>query len=149
MKVIVNYPSFQEEVQIVELVTSKAKDEKISAVLNLVQLEELRRLCQEVYVDPKVFRYVVALVQASREPKKLGLDGMIEWGASPRASIALIAAARSLAFIRGKKFITPDEVKELAPDVLRHRILPSFEGEARGITPDEIVGVILRSVTVP
>lgn len=149
MKVIVKYPSFQEEVQIVELVTSKAKDEKIRAVLSLNQLGDLRRLCQELYVDPKVFRYVVALVQASRESKKLGLEGMIEWGASPRASIALIAAARSLAFIRGKKFVTPDEVKELAPDVLRHRILPSFEGEARGITPDEIVSVLLRSVTVP
>jgi MoxR-like ATPase len=74
---------------------------------------------------------------------------MIEWGASPRASIALRVCARALAFIKGKQFVTPDDVKEIAPDVLRHRVLVTFEAEARGVDSDEIIRVLLSSVTVP
>ncbi len=149
MKVRVSYPTFEQEVQVVELVTRGGETAKPRAVLELEKLAELSRQAQTLYVDPKLYRYVVALAQASRECKKYGLEGMVEWGASPRASIALLSCARSLAFIRGKSFVSPDEVKDIAADVLRHRILPSFEAEARNISSDDIVTVLLKSITVP
>lgn len=149
MKVRVSYPTFEQEVQVVELATRGGEQEQPSAVLQLDQLKNHSRQAQSLYVDPKLYRYVVALVQASRECKKYGLDGMVEWGASPRASIALLSCARSLAFIRGKSFVSPDEVREISGDVLRHRILPSFEAEARNISADDIVSVLLKSITVP
>ena len=100
-------------------------------------------------MNPKIDQYIVTLVQATRDAEAFGLGGMIDWGCSPRASIALKACSRALAFVRGKNFVTPDEVKEIAPDVLRHRILCSFEAEARGIDSDEIIRVILKNITVP
>lgn len=150
MKVKVGYPNLDEELQIVSLAGRDARrPEALRKVLTIEQLRALREAALEVYVDPKIDRYIVTLVQASRQAGPFGLEGMIDWGASPRASIALQSCARSLAFLRGKQFVTPDEVKELAPDVLRHRILPSFEAEARGINSDEIVSVLLKSVTAP
>lgn len=150
MKLKVDYPPFEEEVRIVELVTSReAAESDAQPVISLQQLAELRQAVFSVYVDPKIDRYAVSLVQASRNGESVGLKGLIDWGASPRASIALKTCARALAFLRGKDFVTPEHIKELAGDVLRHRILTSFEAEARGINSDEIVRVILKSVTVP
>lgn len=150
MKLKVGYPTLDEELKIVSLASREAKaPEALRKVIHVDQLRELRQSALELYVDPKVDRYIVSLVQASRQAGPFGLEGMVDWGASPRASIALQSCARSLAYIRGRKFVTPDEVKEVAPDVLRHRILPSFEAEARGISSDEIVSTLLKSVTVP
>lgn len=150
MKLKVDYPPFEEEVRIVELVTSReAAESDAQPVISLQQLAELRQAVFSVYVDPKIDRYAVSLVQASRNGESVGLKGLIDWGASPRASIALKTCARALAFLRGKDFVTPEHIKELAGDVLRHRILTSFEAEARGINSDEIVRVVLKSVTVP
>lgn len=150
MKVKVDYPSAEEELDILR-VTSEEAGERISLgkVLSLADLAIIKQAALQVYVDPKIDRYIVTLVQASRDSNSRGLKGLIEWGASPRASIALKSCARSLAFVRGKNFVTPDEVKEVAPDVLRHRILTSFEAEARGTSSDEIVSVLLKTITVP
>jgi MoxR-like ATPase len=151
MKVRVGYPTFDDEVAIVELASrgSATPPPAIQRILPITQLGELQQQAQLLYVDPKIDRYIVALVHASRSGDSFGLKGLIEWGASPRASIALKVCARALAFIKGKSFVTPDDVKEIAPDVLRHRILPTFEAEARGVDSDEIVRILLASVTVP
>lgn len=150
MKLKVEYPQFEDEVKIVELVTREGvPDSEVRPVISLEKLTELRRQVFSVFVDPKIDRYAVSLVQASRNGEALGLKGMIDWGASPRASIALKSCARALAFLRGRTFVTPEHVKEVAFDVLRHRILTSFEAEARGVSSDEIVRVILKGVTVP
>jgi MoxR-like ATPase len=118
-------------------------------VLPLPQLGLLKAQCEQIYVDSKIDRYIVSLVHATRSGDAYGLKGMIEWGASPRASIALRVCARALAFIKGKQFVTPDDVKEIAPEVLRHRVLVTFEAEARGVDSDEIIRALLSSVTVP
>jgi len=150
MKVKVDYPSFEEEIEIVELSSQTVKaGTNLNRVLSLKQLLALRQETLSIYVDNRIDQYIVSLVQATRDAKAYGLADMIDWGASPRASIAMKACARSLALIRGKSFVTPDEVKDVAVDVLRHRILTSFEAEAKGIDTDEIVRVLLNSVTVP
>lgn len=150
MKVRVSYPTFEEEVAVVQLPASEENHpSSVSEVLDLPTLRALRDGARQLFIDPKIDQYIVRLVQASREAGSFGLDGMIEWGASPRASIALRTTARSLAYIRGREFVTPDEIKEIAPDVLRHRILPSFEAEARGVSSDKIVEVLLKNIAVP
>lgn len=150
MKVKVGYPTFDEEVAIIDLASNKnAGNINLSKVLPLGDLAKLRAQCDEVYIDPKIDRYIVSLVHATRNGDAYGLQGMIEWGGSPRASIALRLCSRALAFLKGKHFVTPDDVKEIAPDVLRHRILVTFEAEARGVDSDEIIKTLLRGVTVP
>jgi MoxR-like ATPase len=150
MKVKVGYPTFDEEVAIIDLASSKgAAPGELTKILPISQLGALRAQCEEVYIDQKIDRYIVSLVHATRSADAYGLKGMIEWGASPRASIALRICARALAFLKGKKFVTPDDVKEIAPDVLRHRVLVTFEAEARGIDSDQIIQTLLKGVTVP
>lgn len=150
MKIRVGYPKFDEELLIVDKVSKElAEKVVVHKVLSLAQLIELRRASLSMYVDPKIDRYIVTIVQATREGKSYGLDGMIDWGASPRAGIALKICARSLAFIRGRQYVTPDHVKEIAPDVLRHRIVTSFEAEARGVDSDQVIRTLLGQITVP
>ncbi len=150
MKVRVDYPSFEEEIRVVQLVTREdAAYIEPRPIISLERLLDLRRQAFETFVDPKIDHYIVSLIHASRTPKQFGLDGMIAWGASPRASIALKTTARSLAFVRGRAFVTPDDVRELSFDVLRHRILPSFEAEVRGITSEHVIETILKNVAVP
>jgi len=153
MKIIVTYPSFEEELGIVKMVADDVKGESsvknISKVISLDELAEIRQGLSSVFVDPKIDHYIVSLVQATRHGESFGLKDMIEWGASPRASIALKQCARDLAYLRGKNFVSPDEVKEVSLDVLRHRILPSYEAEARGVNSDEIIKVLLNNITVP
>lgn len=150
MKVVLGYPSFEDEVQIVDLASRENhSNPAVSRVIDLSTLKQLRTQAQQVYTDPKVDRYIVSLVHATRAGDSYGLKGLIEWGASPRASIALKVCARAHAFIRGKTFVTPDDVKEVAADVLRHRVLVTFEAEAKGISSDDIIKTILAAVTVP
>lgn len=151
MKVVIDYPTFDEEVEIIDLAAKEpsAHHVPLTRVIPLSSLATLRSQCQQVYSDPKVDRYIVSLIHATRAPDAYGLKGLIEWGASPRASIALKVCARAHAFLRGKSFVTPDDVKEIAADVLRHRVLVTFEAEARGISSDEIIKTLLASVTVP
>jgi MoxR-like ATPase len=148
MKVEVSYPSIEEELRIVELVTKNSEAEP-RRIINLEQLLSLRLLAKETYCDPKIDRYLVNLVHATREPGPYGLNGLIEWGASPRASIALKLCAKMHAFINAREFVTPDDVKALAPDVLRHRVLPAFEAEARALTSSSLIETLLKSVPTP
>ena len=150
MKVRLGYPSFDEEVEIIDLASRDRQSQAtLKRVMPVSALASLRAQAQQVYTDPKIDRYIVSLIHATRSADSYGLKGLIEWGASPRASIALNVCARAYAFIKGKTFVTPDDVKEIAPDILRHRVLVSFEAEARGIDSDEIIRTLLASVTVP
>lgn len=151
MKIKVKYPDFDEELKILDLTSKETgkPETPVSAVIDLAELQLLRQACLELYIDPKIDRYIVTIVQATRAGEPYGLAGLIDWGASPRASIALKSCARSLAFIRGREYVTPDEVKEVAADVLRHRILTSFEAEARGVDSDQVIDVLLKTITVP
>ncbi len=148
MKIIVSYPSFDEELEILRMVIEE--DEPTPrAVITPEQLADMQCAARAVHTDPRIDAYIVSLVHATRRGDAHGLGGMIDWGASPRAGIALKSCAKSLAYVRGREFVTPDEVIDLAPDVLRHRVLPSFEAEAQGISADDIVRQILRSVSTP
>lgn len=150
MKVKVGYPTRDEELKILELNHMEASaPEDLTPVITLDELLALRKKSLDIFIDPKIDSYIVSLVQATRSTDAFGLKGMIEWGASPRASIALKNCARALAFIRGRDFVTPDEVKAAAHDVLRHRIIVSFEAESRNIDSDEIIRVLLKNITVP
>jgi MoxR-like ATPase len=151
LKVKVGYPNFDEEVAIVKLESqSSSESETVQpGMLSVEELHALRARSHQVYVDPKIDHYIVSLVQATRTPDNFGLKGLVDWGASPRASIALKLCSRALAFIRGRSFVTPDDIKELAPDVLRHRIIVSFDADARSVDSDEVIRILLKAVTVP
>ena len=112
----------------------------------------MRRQAREVYVDPAIVEYAVRLVTATRSPAGAGLSSLehyVTYGASPRASIALVVAARALAFIRGRDYVLPQDLAELAPDVLRHRIVLSYEALADDVSPDTVVGRVLGAVRAP
>ena len=113
---------------------------------------EARGRIADLYMDDRIVDYIVDIVHATREPKAAGLDELdqlIEFGASPRATIALAQASRAHAFLRGRTFVTPDDVKALAPDVLRHRVLTTYEAEAEEVKSDEIVRRILEKIESP
>ncbi len=153
MKVVVGYPSRAEERIIMDRMTEPAA--KAAAPKAVITTEELLRSQQAVrsiYVDDKVKRYILDLVFASRTPSEAGLGHLtplIQHGASPRASIALNLAARAHAFLRHRGFVTPDDIKAVGPDVLRHRIHLTFEAEAEEVRPDDVVRQIFESVPVP
>ncbi len=150
MKVVVGYPSYEDELKIVQLVAQEQLEtEEVPKIISGSALPALRNEIMKVYLDEKIDRYIVALVHETRKPKDKELASLIEWGASPRASIALRECARTLSYLRGKEFVTPDEVKDIAPDVLRHRILPGFEAEARDITSDDIISSLMKQIAVP
>jgi len=113
---------------------------------------EARSRIADLYMDDRIVDYIVDIVHATREPKAAGLDDLvplIEFGASPRATIALAQASRAHAFLRGRSFVTPDDIKAIAPDVLRHRVLTTYEAEAEEVTSDEIVTRVLAKVESP
>ena len=150
MKIKVTYPSFDEEVRILQVLDHDHDSSvEINKAISIPELLQLRTGAAQLHIDPKIDRYIVSLVQATRDPEGHGLKGLVDWGASPRGAIALKACARALAFIRGRDFVSPDEVKELAFDVLRHRILTSFEAEARGVTSEDAIRLILKNVAIP
>ena len=150
MKVKVGYPAYEEEVSILDVTTREcSEDITVRKVCSLAELLDARTDSLKVFVDGRIDGYIVSLVQASRDPTSVGMKGMVDWGASPRASIALKSCARSLAYIRGSSSVTPDHVKEVAFDVLRHRILTSFDAESRGVKSEDIIRVILEDIPVP
>ncbi|MBF0435547.1 MAG: MoxR family ATPase [Magnetococcales bacterium] len=152
MKVRVGYPSRDEERKVLERMAGNQPLPEVRAVARPVDILEARQRVGDVFVDEKVRDYIVDVVRATRDPKGAGvsgLDGMIEYGASPRAGIALMRAAKALAFLQGRSYATPHDVKSLVPDVLRHRIHPSYEAEAQGKESDHLIQKILDSVLVP
>jgi MoxR-like ATPase len=123
----------------------------IDPVLNPDELAALRRAVDETYTDPKVKQYLVDVVRATRYPGEYGLDlaGWVQYGASPRATLALLRASKAHAFLAGRGYVTPEDVKRTAPDVLRHRVMISYEAEAEEKRPDEIVQRVLDHLPVP
>ena len=150
MKVLVGYPSEEEEFVIVQRVTGAAAD--VSAVADVQQLRALQRECRRGYVDPSLVQYAVKLVAITREPARHGLAELapyLTYGASPRASINLIEGARALAFLRGRSYALPQDVIDIAPDVLRHRIVLSYEALAEGKSADDIVRRVMQHAKAP
>lgn len=147
MKVLVDYPSEDEEFVIVERATGAAH--AVAAVATTAQLLELQRRCRESYVDPALKRYAVRLVAATRDPERYGIAEIarfIACGASPRASIHLIEAGRALALLRGRDYVLAQDVVDIAPDVLRHRLALTYEAVVEAITPDELIERLLDQV---
>jgi MoxR-like ATPase len=150
LKLRVDYPSPEEERQILDRM-SGADVPEARPVVQLSDLDRARDAMHAIYVDERIKDYAVRLVHATRRPKefKLDLEGLVQYGASPRATLALIAAARAHAFIRGRGFVSPEDVKAVGHDVLRHRLILSFEAEAEGVTPDAVVQRVFDAVEVP
>jgi MoxR-like ATPase len=150
MKVLVGYPNEEEEFVIVERVTGVPVD--VATVASTDQLASLQRQCRNGYVDPSLIQYAVRLAAATRQPGRYGVVDFakyVTFGASPRASIHLIEGARALAYLRGRDYVLPDDVSDLAPDVLRHRLVLSYEALADGLTPDQLVHKIMQRIPPP
>jgi MoxR-like ATPase len=150
LKLKVDYPTPEEEREILDRM-SGATAPTASAVVSLDDLSRAREAMQLIYVDERIKDYCVRLVQATRRPRefKLDLEGLVQYGASPRATIYLLTAARAHAFLRGRGFVTPEDVKATGHDVLRHRLILSFEAEAESVTPDAVVQRVFDAVEVP
>jgi MoxR-like ATPase len=150
MKVLIGYPSEEEEFVIVERVTGALVE--VTAVASTEQLAALQKECRKTYIDPGLIQYAVKLVAATRNPGKYGLADIaryITFGASPRATINLIEGGRALAFLRGRSYVLPQDVIDLVPDVLRHRLVLSYEALSDEQTPDKLVMRILQAVNAP
>ncbi|MEZ4331701.1 MAG: MoxR family ATPase [Myxococcota bacterium] len=152
LKVVVGYPSKEEERRIVDRMASGQPEPVVAKVASPAQLLAARRTVDAIFIDDKVKHYVVDLVHATRDPKSAGiqdLEGMIEMGASPRASLYLTKAAKANAFLQGRTYATPHDVKNLATDVLRHRVTLTYEAEAEGKRSEDVIERILAGVLVP
>ncbi len=152
LKIRVDYPSVQEEKEIINRMTAAQFPDYQKKVITPEILIRAKEALFRIYVDDKIKDYALSIVFASRKPEEYGLKGysqLIEYGASPRASICLIQAARANAFIRRRGYVTPEDIKSVGMDVLRHRIIPSFEAEAENITSEKIIQKIFDTVEVP
>jgi len=151
LKVKVDYPSKEEELTILDRMATSAAKPTTSAVIDTETISQARDLVNHIYIDPAVKEYIVELVQVTRHPERADPDlaPLIQAGASPRATINIALASKALAFLRQRSFVTPQDIKDIAVDVLRHRISPSYEAEAEEISPDILVTKILQRVVVP
>ena len=150
MKVLVDYPTPEEEFVIVQRVTGESP--LVSAIATTGQLAELQAICRKGFVEPALMQYAVRLVCATRDPAKYGLPEFVPWltfGASPRATINLVEGARALAFLRGRDYVLPEDMIELVPDVLRHRLVLSYQALAEGMTADAIIARLMQHIAAP
>lgn len=150
MKVLIDYPKDEEEFVIVQRVIGAAID--VSAVATTEQIRALQIRSRSGYVDPALIQYAVKIVTATRDPARVGLKHLsryLTFGASPRATIGLVEGARALGFLRGRSYALPQDLIDLVPDVLRHRLVLSYEALAEGLTPDEIIRQILKEIPAP
>ncbi|MDE6715053.1 MAG: MoxR family ATPase, partial [Muribaculaceae bacterium] len=151
MKVIIGYPNKEEEKLIIRQNIQNAV-QRINALVSTNEILELREIVKKIYIDEKIEKYIVDIVFATRFPADCGLgdlSSIISFGASPRASISLAVAARAYAFLKGRGYVIPEDVRAVAHDVLRHRIGLSYEAEANNIDADEVVSEILDKIAVP
>jgi MoxR-like ATPase len=151
LKVIVSYPTREDERLIIDRMSGETPDPP-NAVVNPDLIREARQVVNTIYVDEKIKDYVLNIIFATRDPAASGMNDLrplIEFGASPRATIFLMKAARAMAFLRGRGYVTPDDVKQVAPDVLRHRVIVTFEAEAEDVTPAQVIQKILSRIEVP
>ena len=150
-KLVVGYNSKEEELEIARRI-SQGMSQEIEAVVGKDELTKMKEAVKKVHIDEEVERYMIELVAATREPAKYGLEEIeeyIQFGASPRVSIDMFKAVKAMAFLRGKDFVTPVDVAYVAKELMRHRIVLSYEAEAEGITTDELIVKILEAVPIP
>ena len=150
-KLNIGYPTKEEERLILDMMAKTDVQVQINTVVSPDQILSSRKVVDEIYVDDKIKDYIVNLVFATRKPSnyKLDLDNFIRFGASPRATIALTLAAKAHAFLQGRGYVTPQDIKDIAPDILRHRIIVSYEAEAEGVGSEDIIKDVLNTVAVP
>lgn len=151
LKCKIDYPEFEDERKVMRMISTQDIPQ-IRKVVDLNQIVEAKKLINQIYLDEKIEKYILDMVFATRYPEKYGLSDIknyISFGASPRASINLAIASRAYAFIKGRAFVIPEDVKEIAKDVLRHRIGLSFEAEAEEVSQDDIVNKILGKIQAP
>jgi len=149
-KVVITYPSFHEEITVVERVTATLPE--VGPVIHADDLLALQRVSDAIYVDPKVMEYAVTLANATRRPQEYGLADIakyIAYGGSPRASLNMIVGAKALALLRGREYVMVEDVRDVAPEVLRHRFILSYEALADDVSPDTLVGRLLDTITAP
>ncbi|MCP3905886.1 MAG: AAA domain-containing protein [Planctomycetes bacterium] len=151
LKLIVDYPDKAEERAILDRMTMIGEDHSIDAVMDPEAIARARAVVNEIYIDEKIKDYTVDLVHATRRPAEFGLDldDLIQYGASPRATIALTIAAKASAFLDGRGYVVPQDIKDVAMNVMRHRVIVSYEAEAEDKRPEDIVQTILDHVPVP
>ncbi len=151
LKVVVDYPTKSEELQILQRMATTKQTTSVNCVMQPESIAAARNLVDEIYVDDKIAQYIVELIQTSRTPEVVSeeLAEFVEYGASPRATLALTLCAKAHAFLEGRGYVVPQDVKDLAHDVLRHRIATTYEAEAERKTSDDVVTAILDFVPVP
>ena len=152
MKLMLDYPSRADEEEILQRMLVEEERPEIQPILGRDKLLALRRVVDKVYLDPKMRSYVIDLVVATRDPKAAGVGGLedlISFGASPRATLFLARAAKAHAFLRGRGFVIPEDVKAIGFDVLRHRVILTYEAEAEEITTEDVIQKIFDTVEVP
>ena len=152
LKLKIGYPTEKEELEIMRRMAKTGKKTNLKKVVNIKTILRAREIVNEIYIDEKVEKYIVDLVFATRKPKNYGLDDLsdlIGFGASPRATINLNLAARAHAFMEYRAYVTPEDVRNIAMDVLRHRIIPTFKAEAEDVSSEDIIQKIMQSVQVP
>ncbi len=150
LKLKLDYPSPEEEREILDRMGGP-KAPEVKPVISLDEIARASEAMHAIYVDDRIKDYAVRLVHSTRQPAKykLDLEGLLQYGASPRATLHLVSAARAHAFLKGRGFATPEDVKAIGPDVLRHRLVLSFEAEAESVTPEEVVQRVFDAVEVP
>jgi MoxR-like ATPase len=151
LKVRVGYPSLEEERRIMDTMSGTERAFAVQPVVGPETIVRAREVVDQIYIDAKIKEYILAMVFATRQPEKynLKLKEFIRYGASPRASLFLAVAAKAHAFLNGRGYVTPQDVKSVAPDVLRHRLIVSYEAEAEEMTSDDLVAKILETLPVP
>lgn len=151
LKVKIDYPTQKEERRILDAMATSSPNLTINAIIRPKEIARSRELVDSIYVDEKVRDYIVELVFTTRKPSRHGLklDDFVQYGGSPRATINLTLAAKAFAFMQGRGYVTPQDVKSIAMDVLRHRVIVSYEGEAEGFASEDIIQKILEGVPVP
>ena len=150
LKILITYPTKEQEIEIIKRNTINAKIH-VNPILQSKELVEMQKFNSEIYADDVILKYVASIVDATRNPSKynLDLDNIIEFGASPRASIWLIRAAKANAMINGRGHVIPEDIKEIAHEVLRHRLILTFEAEADEINTDKVIDIILEKISSP
>ncbi len=150
LKILIDYPSKQEELEIIEK-NSSSQENTVKTVISPEEILEIQKFNEKIYADKVITEYIADIVNATRNPKDydLDLENMIEFGASPRASIWLMRTAKANAMLNGRGFIIPEDIKAVAHEVLRHRIILTFEAEANGITSDNVIDFVLEKISPP
>jgi len=152
LKLLVNYPDREEELQILNSNATSKEARQVNQVVDAETIFRSRKLIDQVYLDNKLKGYLVDLVLATRQPNEHGaseLESFIRFGASPRATISLAMASKAVAFMQGRSFVTPQDIKDIAPDVLRHRVMITYEAEAENVDSDQVIQKILDTIPVP